>query len=59
MHNLIMNMFRRLNETGKKFARYYRAADGSTMMGYLLPFTLHAHPDVQKVHMGIRCGCFE
>ncbi|MBK7682517.1 MAG: CRISPR-associated endoribonuclease Cas6 [Bacteroidetes bacterium] len=38
----------KLNETGKKFARYYRAADGSTMMGYLLPFTLHAHPDVQK-----------
>jgi len=38
----------KLNETGKKFARYYRAADGSTMMGYLLPFTLHAHPEVQK-----------
>ncbi len=38
----------KLNETGKKFARYYRATDGSTMMGYLLPFTLHAHPDVQK-----------
>lgn len=38
----------KLNETGKKFARYYRAADGSTMMGYLLPFTLHAHPDVHR-----------
>jgi len=38
----------KLNETGKKFARYYRAADGSTIMGYLLPFTLHAHPEVHK-----------
>lgn len=38
----------KLNETGKKFARYYRSADGSTMMGYLLPFTLHAHPDVHR-----------
>ncbi len=38
----------KLQETGKKFARYYRGADGSTMMGYLLPFTLHAHPDVQR-----------
>ena len=38
----------KLNETGKKFARYYRAADGTTMMGYLLPFTLHAHPTVHK-----------
>ncbi|MFM9056355.1 MAG: CRISPR-associated endoribonuclease Cas6 [Bacteroidota bacterium] len=38
----------KLNESGKKFARYYRAADGSTMIGYLLPFTLHAHPEVHK-----------
>ena len=38
----------KLQETGKKFARYYRSADGSTMMGYLLPFTLHAHPEVQR-----------
>lgn len=38
----------KLNETGKKFARFYKGADGSTMMGYLLPFTLHAHPDVQR-----------
>lgn len=38
----------KLNETGKKFARYYRAADGTTMIGYLLPFTLHAHPEVHR-----------
>lgn len=38
----------KLQETGKKFARYYRGADGTTMMGYLLPFTLHAHPDVHR-----------
>jgi hypothetical protein len=38
----------KLNETCKKFARYYRSADVSTMMGYLLPFTLHAHPDVHR-----------
>lgn len=38
----------KLNESGKKFARYYKSSDGSTMMGYLLPFTLHAHPEVHK-----------
>jgi CRISPR-associated endoribonuclease Cas6 len=38
----------KLNESGKKYARYYKSADGSTMMGYLLPFTLHAHPDVHR-----------
>ena len=32
----------------KKFARVYRNADGKNMIGYLIPFTLHAHPDVQK-----------
>lgn len=38
----------KLHESGKKFARFYKGADGATMMGYLLPFTLHAHPDVQR-----------
>ena len=38
----------KINETGKKFARYYKANDGSNMMGYLLPFTLHAHIDVHR-----------
>lgn len=32
----------------KKFARVYRTADGNNMIGYLIPFTLHAHPEVQK-----------
>jgi len=32
----------------KKFARVYRSAEGKNMIGYLIPFTLHAHPDVQK-----------
>lgn len=35
-------------DSGKKFARYYKSAQGNTMMGYLLPFTLHAHPDVHN-----------
>lgn len=35
-------------ETGKKFARQYRSSSGMNMVGYLLPFTLHAHPEVHK-----------
>lgn len=38
----------KINETGKKYARFYKSAAGNTMMGFLLPFTLHAHPEVQK-----------
>lgn len=38
----------KINETGKKYARYYKCMDGHSMLGYLLPFTLHAHPDVHK-----------
>jgi CRISPR-associated endoribonuclease Cas6 len=38
----------KVNSTGKKFARFYKAESGVTMMGYLIPFTLHAHPEVQK-----------
>ena len=38
----------KINETGKKFARHYKCASGGQMMGYLLPFTLHAHPEVHK-----------
>ena len=39
----------------KKFARVYRSADGKNMIGYLVPFTLHAHPDVHRFvwHNGI------
>jgi CRISPR-associated endoribonuclease Cas6 len=38
----------KINETGKKFARFYKCKEGNPMMGYLIPFTLHAHPEVQK-----------
>ena len=38
----------KINTTGKKFARFYKCMSGVTMMGYLLPFTLHAHPEVHK-----------
>ncbi|MBS1764363.1 MAG: CRISPR-associated endoribonuclease Cas6 [Bacteroidetes bacterium] len=32
----------------KKYIRTYRTSDGKNISGYLLPFTLHAHPDVHK-----------
>ncbi len=38
----------KLNDAGKKFARYYRSDSGKSMAGYLLPFTLHAHPEVHE-----------
>lgn len=38
----------KINETGKKYARFYKSAAGNTMLGLLLPFTLHAHPEVHK-----------
>ncbi len=38
----------KISAANKKFARVYRTADGQNMIGYLIPFTLHAHPDVQK-----------
>ncbi|MFM2135899.1 MAG: CRISPR-associated endoribonuclease Cas6 [Bacteroidota bacterium] len=34
--------------THKKFARIYKNNDSQPIFGYLLPFTLHAHPQVQK-----------
>jgi len=34
--------------THKKFARIYKNNDSLPIFGYLLPFTLHAHPQVQK-----------
>lgn len=47
----------KINETGKKYARHYKCNTGMPMVGYLLPFTLHAHPEVQKfiweVGMGV------
>ncbi len=38
----------KLTETGKKFARFYKSCNGQSMIGYLLPFQLHAHPDIHK-----------
>jgi len=35
-------------ENNKRFARFYRNLDRQTIVGYLLPFTLHAHPKVQQ-----------
>lgn len=38
----------KVNSNGKKFARYYKNSQGKSMCGYLLPFTLHAHPMVHE-----------
>jgi len=35
-------------DTHKKFARIYKNNNNQTIFGYLLPFALHAHPQVQK-----------
>lgn len=32
----------------KKFARLYKNNDNLSILGYLLPFTMHAHPEVHK-----------
>ena len=38
----------KIMNTHKKFARIYKNNDNLPIFGYLLPFTLHAHPQVQK-----------
>lgn len=38
----------KLQENSKKYARVYKCTTGLQMTGYLLPFTLHAHPEVHK-----------
>ena len=38
----------KLVDTQKKFARFYKSNSGKSMVGYLFPFTLHAHVDVHK-----------
>lgn len=43
-----MEYVQKIHETGKKYARFYKSSKGNNMMGYLLPFTLHAHPEVHK-----------
>ncbi len=39
---------KKIVENNKRFSRFYRNLDGQTIIGYLLPFTLHAHPKVQE-----------
>jgi CRISPR-associated endoribonuclease Cas6 len=46
----------KINTTGKKFARFYKSVSGHTMMGYLLPFTLHAHAEVHKYIWDVGMG---
>jgi CRISPR-associated endoribonuclease Cas6 len=43
-----MEYINKINESGKKYARFYKSAAGNTMLGFLLPLTLHAHPEVHK-----------
>jgi len=43
-----VNYINKLNEGGKKFARMYKNNENKLMIGYLLPFMLHAHPKVHK-----------
>ena len=38
----------KVKESGKKFSRIYKTNDNETVYGYLLPFQIHAHPEVQK-----------
>lgn len=38
----------KINESGKKYARHYKNNQDFPMIGYLIPFTLHAHPKVHK-----------
>ncbi|HLG34530.1 MAG TPA: CRISPR-associated endoribonuclease Cas6 [Bacteroidia bacterium] len=50
----------RINEQGKKLVRHYKNDDNEVMPGYLIPFTLHAHPKVQKfiwdTGLGLYCN---
>ena len=45
-------------DTHKKFARIYKNNNHQTIFGYLLPFTLHAHPQVQKFIWECGIGMF-
>jgi len=49
-----------MNEQGKKLVRYYKNDNNEMMPGYLIPFTLHAHPKVQKfiwdAGLGLYCN---
>jgi CRISPR-associated endoribonuclease Cas6 len=38
----------KINQSGKKYARTYKTNEDKLIMGYLLPFTLHAHRQVHE-----------
>jgi len=42
------NYIKKVQDSQKKFSRIYKNNDNETVYGYLLPFELHAHPDVQR-----------
>jgi len=48
----------KMMESQKKFARIYKNNLNQTMLGYLLPFTMHAHPDVHKFIWDSGIGMF-
>ena len=48
----------RLLASQKKFARIYKNNMSQTIFGYLLPFTLHAHPQVHKFIWDCGMGMF-
>lgn len=48
----------RLLASQKKFARIYKNNLNQTIFGYLLPFTLHAHPQVHKFIWDCGMGLF-
>ncbi len=48
----------RLINSQKKFARIYKNNLNQTIFGYLLPFTLHAHPQVHKFIWDCGIGLF-
>ncbi len=50
----------KVNAQGKKLVRHYKNDNNEVMPGYLIPFTLHAHPKVQKfiwdTGLGLYCN---
>jgi CRISPR-associated endoribonuclease Cas6 len=48
----------KIMDSHKKFARIYKNNSNQTIFGYLLPFTLHAHPQVQKFIWECGLGLF-
>ena len=49
---------KRIIDSNKRFARFYRNLAGETLVGYLLPFTLHAHPKVHEFIFNAGLGLY-